>query len=70
MTIPALEGEKETPMTTNRTYDPITAQCDTALGCGGDHGDCEGCGTYLECSEARSGVCDNCWQARDEMGGE
>lgn len=35
-----------------------------------EHGDCHTCGAPLDCEEARSGECDGCWQARDEMGDE
>ncbi|THV27916.1 hypothetical protein [Glycomyces paridis] len=34
-----------------------------------DHGDCV-CGAPFDCDEWRSGVCDGCYQSRDEMGGE
>jgi hypothetical protein len=43
--------------------------CGTLQGCGGyDHGDCRDCDAPLECDEARSGICDSCWQNRDEFG--
>lgn len=34
------------------------------------YGDCDSCGQPLDRDEARSGICDGCWQARDEMGDE
>lgn len=49
---------------------PVNHICETPLGCTGVYGDCEGCDAPLTCEEGRSGVCDDCWQARDEMGGE
>jgi len=35
-----------------------------------DHGPCDSCGAPMDCHEWRSGVCDGCWQARDEAGDE
>jgi hypothetical protein len=32
--------------------------------------DCESCDQPLSRDEARSGICDDCWQARDEAGEE